>query len=121
MRRILIGLALVLAVAGTTSGFVADENKLTVKEVMKAAHGGGQNSLLSRVKSNKASDADKAKLVELYESMIGSKPKKGDVASYQKLCDAMLVAAKAAKNGDSGWQGKLNKATNCKGCHDSHK
>lgn len=121
MRRTLVGLAVIVAVAGTALGFAADEKKYTVKEVMKQAHGGGQNSLLNRVKNGKASDADKDKLVELYSSMPDTKPKKGDAAEYKKLGEAMMEAAKAAKAGDTGWKDKLNKAANCKACHDAHK
>ena len=121
MRRTLVGLAVILAIAGTALGFAADDKKYTVKEVMKAAHGGGANSLLAKVKSGNASDAEKAKLAELYASMPDGKPKKGDADDFKKLGEAMADAAKAAKTGDSGWKEKLNKATNCKVCHDAHK
>ncbi len=121
MRRTLVGLAVVLAIAGTTLGFTAEDKKYTVKQVMKGAHGGNQNSLLSKVKNGTATDAEKAKLVELYESLPNSKPKKGDADEYKKMCEAMVTAAKAAKSGEDGWKDKLNKATNCKACHDSFK
>lgn len=121
MRRTLIGLAVILAIAGTALGFAAEDKKYTVKEVMKVAHGGGQNSLLAKVKGGTASDADKAKLVEVYSSMPNGKPKKGDAAEFKKMGEAMVEAAKAAKAGDSDWKAKLNKATNCKACHDSFK
>ena len=121
MRRTLVGLAVILAVAGAALGFAADEKKYTVKEVMKAAHGGGPNSLLAKVKGGKATDAEKAKLVELYASMPAGKAKKGDADEFKKLGDAMSDAAKAAKTGEDGWKDKLNKATNCKACHDLFK
>lgn len=120
MRRTLIGLAVILAIAGTSWGLTADDT-LTVKDVMKQAHGGGANSLLSKVKGGSASAADKAKLVKLYEAMPNGKPKKGDEDAFKKMGEAMVVAAKAAKAGETGWKEKLNKATNCKACHDSFK
>ena len=101
MRRTLVGLAVILAVAGTALGFVADETKYTVKDVMKQAHGRGMN-LLTKVKSGKATDAEKAKLLELYESMPAGQTKKGDPAEFKKLGEAMVEAAKAAKKGDTG-------------------
>ncbi|HQR08014.1 MAG TPA: hypothetical protein PLN21_14395 [Gemmatales bacterium] len=121
MRRTLVGLAVVLAVAGTALGFAVEDAKYTTKQIMKAAHGGNQNSLLAKVKSGKASDEEKAKLVDLYSSMPLNKAKKGDADEYKKMGEAMVEAAKAAKSGDAGWQAKLNKATNCKACHDSYK
>jgi len=121
MRRTLVGFAVILAIAGTALGFADEDKKYTVKEVMKGAHGGGAKSLLNKVKEGKATDAEKAKLVELYSSMPAGKPKKGDADDFKKLGEAMVVAAKAAKNGDDGWKDKLNKAANCKACHDLFK
>lgn len=121
MRHTLVGLAVLLALTGTVLGFASEDKKYTVKEVMKGAHGGGANSLLAKVKGGKATDAEKAKLVELYSSMPDGKPKKGDADDFKKLGENMAEAAKAAKSGDNGWQAKLNKATNCKACHDIFK
>jgi hypothetical protein len=121
MRRTLVGLAVVLAIAGTTLGFTAEDKKITVKQVMHKAHDGGPKSLLGKVKGGTATDDEKAKLVELYESLPNSKAKKGDADEYKKMCEAMLTAAKAAKSGEDGWKAMLNKATNCKACHDSFK
>lgn len=121
MRRVLLSLAVVAAVAGSSFAFPAEDAKYTVKEVMKEAHGGGRNSLLSKVKGGQASDEEKAKLVELYEAMPAGKPKKGDDAAFKKWGKDMVTAAKAAQKGDTGWKEKLNKATNCQGCHNAHK
>lgn len=121
MRRALVGFAVILAIGGTALGFAADDKKYTVKEVMKGAHGGGRNSLLNKVIAGTASDTEKAKLLELYNSMPSAKAKKGDADDFKKLGEAMVEAAKAAKAGDSGWQEKLKTATNCKACHDAHK
>lgn len=121
MRRTLVGLAVVLAVAGTAWGFTVEDAKYTTKQIMKAAHGGGPNSLLNKVAGGKATDAEKAKLVDLYSSMPLNKAKKGDADEYKKMGEAMVTAAKAAKAGEDGWKDKLKTATNCKACHDSFK
>ena len=69
MRRTLMGLAVVLAIAGTAWGFVADEAKYTVKDVMKQAHGRGVN-LLTKVKSGNATDAEKEHLQDLTRRLV---------------------------------------------------
>ena len=121
MRRVMLSLAVLAAVAGTTFAFPVEDAKYSVKEVMKEAHGGGRNSLLAKVKGGMASDEEKAKLVELYEAMPAGKPKKGDDAAFKKWGKEMVAAAKAAQKGDTGWKEKLNKVTNCQSCHAAHK
>lgn len=120
MRRTLIGLAVVFAFVGATLAVTAEDGKYSVKDVMKQAHGGRPN-LLTKVSQGNATDAEKAKLVMLYESMPAGKPKKGDEAEFKKMGEAMVEAAKAAKAGEKGWQAKLKTATNCKACHDLFK
>lgn len=122
MRRSLVALAVVLAVVGTTFGLAVEDAKYTTKQIMKQAHGGGPNSLLNKVLGGKASDAEKAKLVDLYESMPLNKAKKGDADKYKEMGEAMVTAAKAAKAGETGWKDKLKTAAaNCKACHDIFK
>jgi hypothetical protein len=119
MRRtgIALGIAACLVV-----GVGADDNKkYTIKEVMKQAHGGGQNSLLNKVRNGKATKQEKEKLVELYIGMAANKPDKGDPEGFIKLTDAMVAAAKAAQKGDKASPQLLAKATNCKACHDQYK
>jgi hypothetical protein len=118
MRRSWVSLLALLAITGITMGFVAEDPKYTTKEVMNKAHKGG---LLKKVMDGKASADDKAKLVEYYEAMPGQKPNQGDDAAYKKLCETLVTAAKAAQKGEDGWKAKLQKASNCKACHDSHK
>lgn len=120
MRRTWLSLAVIFAVAGATFAVSFEDAKYTVKEVMKKANN-GRDSLLNKVKSGNATDAEKAKLLEYYESMPAGKVKKGDADDFKKRGEAMVEAAKAAKNGDTGWKEKLNKATSCKACHDLYK
>jgi hypothetical protein len=116
-----IALGLILAVAGGAVAVTTQDSKYTVKQVMKLAHGGGPNSLLKKVQGGKASAQEKAKLVELYEALAASKPKKGDQENYTKLCEALLDAAKAAQKGEKGAAQLLNKTSNCMACHNQYK
>lgn len=119
MRRAWIGMSLLLVFGVSALGFMADDKKYTVKQIMKEAH--GRNGVLNKVKSGNATAAEKAKLVEYYKSMPEGKPNQGDEAEFKKLGEAMLTAAKAAQSNEAGWKDKLNKATNCKACHDVYK
>lgn len=119
MRRTWVSLVALLAIVGTTVGFVAEDAKYTTKEVMNKAQKGG---LMKKVLEGKASDAEKAKLVEYYEALPQHAPNKGDAGAYKKLTENMVVAAKAAQKGEDGWKQKLQKAAaNCKACHDQYK
>lgn len=119
MRR--IGIALAVVVAGGAFVWAVEDSKYTNKQVMKLAHGGGQNSLLKKVAGGKATTADKAKLVELYESMAKNKPKKGDAEGFAKMAETLLEAAKAVQNGEKDGAQKLAKASNCMACHNLYK
>ncbi len=95
-----------------------EKPKHTTKEVMKLAHKGG---LMKKVVDGKATDAEKKQLVELYTSMAGNKPPKGDAEAWKEKTDAVVAAAKAAAEGKEGAGPLLQKATNCMGCHSAHK
>lgn len=113
MRR-LFGLLVMIGLGMTTwmAAQAADKPKHSIKEVMKIAHKGG---LMKKVADGNASDEEKKQLVELYESLAANKPPKGDDADWKMRTDALLTAAKAA-------DGKaLQKAANCKACHEAHK
>ena len=93
--------------------------KVSIKDVMKAHK--GKPSLLVKVRSGKASDADKKKLLELYTALTKTKPPKGDAAAWKKRTAALVVAAKAVVAGKKTGGKLLAKATNCKACHTAHK
>jgi len=121
MFRLIVAAGLAFLIAGGAVALATDDApKYTIKEVMKKANN-GRNSLLNKVKSGQASDAEKAQLVEYYQSLPLGTPKKGDPAGYKKMAEAMLVAATAVKDGEANAVAKLNKATNCKACHDIYK
>jgi len=95
-----------------------EKPKHTTKEVMKLAHKGG---LMKKVADGKATEEEKKQLVELYTSLAGNKPKKGDAAAWKEKTDAVVAAAKDAAAGKEGAGALLTKAANCMGCHSAHK
>lgn len=120
MRKLWIAGAM-LACGWLALSLVAAEEekpKHTTKQVMKLAHKGG---LLKKVVDGKATDAEKKQLVELYTSLAGNKPPKGDAAAWKEKTDAVVAAAKDAAEGKEGAGALLTKATNCMGCHKDHK
>jgi len=125
--RLLFALTCVaLAVAtvageGNTSAAQQDGPKYTISDVMKKAHQ-GKMSLLKKVTSGKASDAECKDLLEMYVALAKNKPPQGDADSWKKKTDALVDAAKLCVDGkkDDGVP-KLNAASNCQGCHKAHK
>ena len=111
---IALGLAAVLSMTFILNSEVVGGGKAkhTIGEVMKVAFKGG---LCGKVAGGKASDAEKAQLVELFTSLAANKPPKGDEASWKEKTGALLAAAKA---GDGA---ALKKAANCAECHKAHK
>src|SRR5262245_46518049 len=123
MRK-LLGLALLaVAVILTNRAWAEDKPKNDISAVMDMAHKGKENSLRSKVASNKAEKADAEKLLALYEDLAQNKPPKGDEASWKTKTGALVAAAKKLvadpKSKAAGTE--LNKASNCMACHDVHK
>jgi hypothetical protein len=119
------GLSLALAatlVGGSVLGAATAQEgakpKHTIKEVMKLAH---KDGLLKKVLDGQGSAEDKQMLLDLYISMVESKPEKGDMASWHNLAGmSALAAAKVVVGREDGME-SLKAATNCKACHDVHK
>ncbi len=97
-----------------------DKPKYTIKQVMKDVHA-GKESVLKKVIAGKASDAEKEKLLEMYQSLAKSKPPQGDAASWKAKTEALVAAAQAEVDGAEGAGAKLEKAANCGACHGVHK
>jgi hypothetical protein len=95
-----------------------EEEKIAIKEVMQKAHKGG---LKDKVAKGEASDAEKADLLKLYKALATNKPPKGEEASWKEKTKALVDAAQAAVDGKETAGAMLNKAANCKACHDAHK
>ncbi len=116
MKKLVTLLALLAAVGTLVVGVAGaaddDAPTYTNKQVMKMAH---KDGLLKKVLSEKASEDESAKLLELYKAMAKNKPKKGDADSWKKKTAAIVKACEA------GDLAALKKATNCGSCHKAHK
>jgi len=96
----------------------SDGKKYSTKEVMKVAFKGG---LLKKVSSGNASAEEAKKLHAMLVSLSKNQPKKGDADSWKKLTSALVKASTAVKEGTEGAGAMLQKASNCKACHNIHK
>lgn len=94
--------------------------KHTIKEVMKIAHG-KDSGLLQKVLKGEGSDEEKKQLLDVYVSMVESKPSKGEDGSWQHLAGSAALAAAKVVVGREGALKELETATNCKACHSVHK
>ena len=94
--------------------------KYEISEIMDKAHK-GKMSLLQQVVQGKANDEQKKQLLEYYEELAKNKPEKGELKDWQKRTKALVKAAKDVVNGKEGAAQGLQKAANCKGCHQAHK
>ena len=114
-----LGLSLTVgSLAGLAQAQEAAKPKHTVKEVMKIGH---KDGLLKKILAGEGTAEDKQLLLDLYISMVESKPEKGDMTSWQTLAGAgALAAAKVVVGREDGMEA-LKTATNCKACHDVHK
>lgn len=114
-------IALLTCAAWSNGANTADDEKKpkhTIKEVMKVALKG---DLQKKVLSGNASDEDKKKLLDMYISMVESKPPKGQMNSWHNLAGAAALAAAKVVVGREGAAEELKTATNCKACHSEHK
>jgi hypothetical protein len=96
----------------------ADQPKHKIKEVMKKCMAGG---LCKKVASGKASEAEQKELLAMFQSLAANKPPRGDEKSWSEKTKALVDAAQAVVDGKEGAGGQLQKAANCKSCHDGHK
>jgi hypothetical protein len=106
--------------AGQTPAVAVKKGPITIKQVMKEAHK-KPSELLKKVAMGKASDKQKARLLELYTAMAKTKPPKGDIKGWKEKCGLLITAAKAAVDGKPDAKKLLAKASNCKGCHKLYK
>jgi hypothetical protein len=120
MRK-LVTVALVAVAAIGVLSLVRAEDKKTVKQVMKEAHGGGNKSLLFKVAGGKGNKEDAEKLLALYKDLAEGEPKKGDKEKWKEKTEAIVKAAEAVVAGEEGAAAKLQKAANCMNCHKEHK
>ncbi len=110
-----------LAMLAMVLALNAQETPKTIKGIMKAAHGGGKQSLLTQVIGGSASDARKKELLNLYETLAKTTAKKGDADSWKEKTAALVKAAQACVKGDAGAAKNLQALANCGACHKLHK
>jgi hypothetical protein len=115
-----MGLLTVLGLLLASTSGAADDDKVTIKEVMKKAHT-GKPKLCEKVATGKASKEEKEKLVDLYTALSKNKPPKGEEDSWKEKTAALVKAAKACADDDKDGPNALKKAVNCKACHEVHK
>ncbi len=93
--------------------------KYTLEEIMKKGH--GKDGIFKKVLRGKATDKEKALLLDYYVVMYESKPPRGKIESWTKLTgDALAAAAKVVLK-QKGAENQLKRAGNCKPCHRLHK
>ena len=120
MRK-LVTVALVAVAAIGVVSLIRAEEKKSIKDVMKAAHVGGEKSLIFKIAGGKGTKEDAEKLVALYKDLAANTPKKGEEASWKEKTEAMIKAAEAVVNGDEGAPAKLKATVNCMNCHKEHR
>ncbi len=117
-----LGLLFLTSVAVVPFALASSENekepKHSIKDVMKEAMKGG---LLKKVSGGEATDEEKKELLDLFISMVESKPPKGEMESWHNLAGASALAAAKMVVGRDGAADDLKAATNCKACHSQHK
>ncbi len=80
-----------------------------------------KGDLQKKVLSGNASDEDNKKLLDMYISMVESKPPKGEMNSWHNLAGSAALAAANVVVGREGAAEELKTATNCKACYSEHK
>ena len=120
MRK-LVTVAVVAVAAICVVSMVRAEEKKTIKEVMKAAHVGGNNSLLFKIAGGKGEKEDAEKLLALYKDLASNKPPRGEEAAWKERTEKIIKEAEAVVKGEKGAGNKLRMAANCANCHNAHK
>ena len=95
--------------------------KYTIKQVMEKAFKGGGKSLVTKVKTGKATDKEKMAVLDMFISLVENKPPRGELASWQKFSGAAALAAAKVAVGREEGVAEFKAATNCAKCHKAHK
>jgi surface antigen len=120
VRKYLAMVAAALITCGMVASLTqADENDEKIKAVMNEALKKG--GLCQKVGSGKASEDEKKKLLELFQSLASATPPKGDAESWKTKTTALVEAAQAVLDGKAEAKAMLKDAANCKACHSVHR
>ena len=98
----------------------AAKPKYELSEIMNKGHK-GNDSLLKKVTTGKATVEETKKLVEYYQAMVLHAPPKGEEKAWKEKTTALLKASEAVAAKKAGAVATLEKAANCKACHAAHK
>lgn len=124
----LLALAVFSSLCPTSPRAVAAEGGKTKDEeiiasVMKLCNKApkGTPKLAEKVADGSASDEETKKVVDSYKTLKGTKPPKGEAATWDKRIDALLAAVDALDKKEAGAAAKFKEANACKACHTDHK
>lgn len=94
--------------------------KYTIEEVMKKGYK-GENSLVKRIINGKVTKDEAQLLLELNVALAANTPDKGDAGDWKQRTGALVRASEAINKGDRAGLAALRTASDCKGCHRTHK
>ncbi|MBW3596601.1 MAG: hypothetical protein KY475_04930 [Planctomycetes bacterium] len=95
------------------------DNNLSIKEVMIAAY--KEEKLAKKVIRGEASEAEKQRLLSMYEALAETSPPRGSPVSWKRKTVALVEAAQAAVEGEEEAPVLLKKTMECGACHSTHK
>ena len=125
MKNQLLSAAIVAAIlaaipAWHSIGAEAPAKDTAIKDIMKAQFKGDTSNYKKALKG----ELDKAGLEKLLadcKTICAKKPAKGDDASWKEKAGALCAAVDSLVKGEPDAAAKVEKAGNCKACHDVHK
>jgi hypothetical protein len=94
------------------------EAKYTIKEVMTQAH---KEGLIQKVEKGEATAEEKAKLLDLYLSLLENDPPQGDAVDFKEKASAAVVAAARVVVGREDAEARVRRGVDCAGCHREHR
>lgn len=96
--------------------------RLSIKAVMKEAIK-GHSALVKKACKGTATPAELEQMVACFQDMAAGRPPRGDTASWERKCAALLEAAlwvqREPASKDASYA--LERAVECRQCHDAHK
>lgn len=95
----------------------------TIKTIMNGAHKAPPKGtgLLKKVATGKANAEETKDLLDLYKAMAKLAPPKGETDAWTERTGLLVGAVENIIKGEDEGKQQLQKASNCKACHDAHK
>lgn len=98
----------------------AADGKDVIATAMKQHHK-PDDAISKKASEGKASDAELATLLKIYQDMAAATPPKGDKAAWASKTQALIGAVKKMQAKDAAGVAAFKTAVNCKACHNEHK